>query len=355
MSRPLVSICLPNLNSRRFLDERMESILSQTVSDWELIVCDSHSHDGSWEFFQKFSADPRIKLFRVPREGLYAGWNECLRRVSGSYVHMAPADDTSSPCFLERLAGALDKHPDVHLAVCQFDFVDSEGSIVSDEPGRRFDLLYHESVNVPHRRPREADILTHFCVGIPWMTASAMVFRSSLLARTGLFRTDCASRADGLWSLRASLFSDSIALPERLATWRRHAEQGSARYDKAWWKRNWQLAAGEMDAFSDRIPASWKRDPEWRKELLRVLRTRYLRGLDVDRRTAGRSIFRFLGCCVRGIFCEPRFVVRRLMSGLAWEDPELIDEYSHLQYLIRKWNVRWQPEVLADYDKQAQL
>jgi len=52
MPTPLVSICLPNLNTCRFLAERMETLLAQTVNDWELIICDSHSDGGSWEFFQ---------------------------------------------------------------------------------------------------------------------------------------------------------------------------------------------------------------------------------------------------------------------------------------------------------------
>ncbi len=54
--RPLVSICLPTLNARRFLEPRMESILAQTLTDWELIVCDSYSNDGTWEYFQQFKS-----------------------------------------------------------------------------------------------------------------------------------------------------------------------------------------------------------------------------------------------------------------------------------------------------------
>ena len=51
---PRVSICLPNLNNQRFLEERMRSILEQSYGDWELIVCDSYSDDGAWELLQEF-------------------------------------------------------------------------------------------------------------------------------------------------------------------------------------------------------------------------------------------------------------------------------------------------------------
>jgi len=105
---PLVSICLPTLNARRFLAPRMASILCQTLTDWELIVCDSYSDDGTWEYFRQFKDDPRVRLYQVPKEGLYAGWNECLRRCRGEYVYIATADDTMAPECLERMVAALE-------------------------------------------------------------------------------------------------------------------------------------------------------------------------------------------------------------------------------------------------------
>jgi glycosyltransferase involved in cell wall biosynthesis len=55
-----ICICLPNLNNRRFLPERLETIFQQTFTDWELVVVDNHSEDGAWEFFQEQAA-------RMPR------------------------------------------------------------------------------------------------------------------------------------------------------------------------------------------------------------------------------------------------------------------------------------------------
>ena len=71
---PRVSICLPTLNGQPLLTERLESILKQTFWDWELIVVDGFSSDGSWEFFQQHAvAEPRIRLAQAPREGVYGG------------------------------------------------------------------------------------------------------------------------------------------------------------------------------------------------------------------------------------------------------------------------------------------
>src|SRR5690349_16386964 len=110
---PLVSICLPNLNTRSFLDERMETIRSQTMTDWELIICDSHSSDGAWEFFQKFKGDPRIRMAQVPREGIYAGWNECLRRATGEYIYIATSDDTADTRLLDKMTRPFRRFPEL--------------------------------------------------------------------------------------------------------------------------------------------------------------------------------------------------------------------------------------------------
>jgi glycosyltransferase involved in cell wall biosynthesis len=81
---PRVSVLLPNYNNRHFLEEQMRSITGQTFRDWELIVYDGHSDDGSWEFFSECAAaDPRIRLYQGPREGVYAAWNSCLSARAG--------------------------------------------------------------------------------------------------------------------------------------------------------------------------------------------------------------------------------------------------------------------------------
>jgi len=68
MPRPLVSVLLPNLNNVRYLPERLETIYSQTVKDWELIIVDSYSDDGAWELLlQHASRESRMRLSPAPR------------------------------------------------------------------------------------------------------------------------------------------------------------------------------------------------------------------------------------------------------------------------------------------------
>src|SRR6266567_8458020 len=71
-----VTILLACLNARQFLEPRIDPLLAQTFRDWEAIVLDSHSTDGSWEFFRSVASnDWRFRLYQIPREGVYAALN----------------------------------------------------------------------------------------------------------------------------------------------------------------------------------------------------------------------------------------------------------------------------------------
>ena len=103
MTSPLVSVCLPNLNTYPYLRERVDTILAQTYENWELVISDNHSEDGAWEFFQDLAKqDPRVSIAQAPREGLYPNWNQCVRRARGEYVYIATSDDGMAPDCLEK-------------------------------------------------------------------------------------------------------------------------------------------------------------------------------------------------------------------------------------------------------------
>src|SRR6476646_6994920 len=120
---PKVSILLPSLNAREFLEARVESLRNQTSPDWEAIVLDSGSTDGTWECFQSAAAkDSRFRLNQVPREGLYAALNRGLELPKGEFVHIATADDSMAPDFLEQMLDAFVRCPEAGIAVCDLQF-----------------------------------------------------------------------------------------------------------------------------------------------------------------------------------------------------------------------------------------
>lgn len=344
MSEPLVSICLPCLNTRPFLEDRMTSIMDQSLRDWELIVCDSYSDDGSWEFFQKFGDDKRVSLHKVAREGVYAGWNECLKRVSGRYVYIATADDTCDKMFLEKMVGALERNPDVDLAVCDFSFIDSNGDVINPDPRGTARTFYGEWLNRAHRRSGFLELLVHLCLDVSWTTITAVLFRSSLLDKTGLFPADCAPLGDIFWAMRAAVNTDTVFVPDKLATWRWHSGQVSSRHTPECVRINYRSAEKVLAEIAGKIPVEWKKDVNWQKKMLWGPRTQYLNTFCLDRTSLKHRFPKFAGGVARAAVKEPGYLVKRILSGFSWDCEECVNDRDYLNALISEWRVQWPPE-----------
>ncbi len=339
---PLVSICLPNLNGRPFLPARMDSILSQSETDWELIVCDSHSDDGSWEFFEQYRGDSRVKLHQVPREGLYAGWNECLRRVTGRYFCFATSDDTCDHDFLAKMTGVLEAHADVDIAACQFDLINEDGRVIEPRPEFPSDF-YGDWLARPHRRSGHLEFLVHLIRGGCWTSITSVLFRTSLLAKVGFFETQGTPVVDQLWAAKTALHSDTLWLPEHLATWRRHDRQASSRWNRRLAQTQVAMTARTIDECAPLIPREWKADPRWRDRLLWGAQHYYRAWFGLDRGWLRRDPRRFLRNLGWSVLHEPGYAARRLVSGLTWCDELYRDSNEVLRELIREWRVPWPP------------
>ena len=115
MSEPLVSIAMPFYNAERTIGASIRSILPQSHSNWELLLCDDGSKDASRELARAFD-DPRIVVWGDhQRLQLGARLNECIDRARGEYIARMDADDIAYPRRLEKQLSFLEDHPDVDL------------------------------------------------------------------------------------------------------------------------------------------------------------------------------------------------------------------------------------------------
>lgn len=228
MSAPRVSILLPTLNSRAFLDERLDSIFAQTFSDWELIVADSFSDDGTWPVLQAAARDPRIILSQTPRDGIYPNWNRCLARARGEFVYVAPADDTMSPEFLAELVGALDAYPDCDLAQCCLHGIDAQGAVLTGwwrlVGAAKF---FGDDYLRPHLRRAPYDGVLHAAMHTIYHSITQVLLRRRVFEKAGSFPETFGPGGDFLWGMKVGLTCNVVHVPQFLATWRMHAAQAS--------------------------------------------------------------------------------------------------------------------------------
>ena len=93
---PLVSVIIPNYNYARFLTERIDSVLSQTFQNFELIILDDCSTDNSREVIERYRSNPKVShiIYNQSNTGSpFAQWEKGLSVARGKYIWVAEADD----------------------------------------------------------------------------------------------------------------------------------------------------------------------------------------------------------------------------------------------------------------------
>ena len=120
MSRaPDISVVMPCFNASGTVARAIASIQAQTHRNWELIVINDGSTDCSAEILTTIAAaDPRIRLFHRPHEGVVGASNHGLSLTNGRFIARMDADDVSLPLRLERQAQALDTRPELGAVSC---------------------------------------------------------------------------------------------------------------------------------------------------------------------------------------------------------------------------------------------
>lgn len=133
-ARPRVSIGLPVYNGERYLAEALESLLSQTFRDFELIISDNASTDRTEEICRQYAAqDSRIRYYRnAINLGAARNFNHTAELATGEYFQWACYDDLWSPGCLERCVAVLDHDPAVVLCHTLVRIIDDKGVPVKD-------------------------------------------------------------------------------------------------------------------------------------------------------------------------------------------------------------------------------
>lgn len=137
MMNPLVSVIVPNYNYATYLPLRIESILNQSFTDFELILLDDASSDNSVEIFKHYQdIDGRISHFVVNEcnSGTpFKQWQKGIELSRGKYIWIAESDDYADVSFLERTVSLLEEYPTAVYCFTGSYLVDDVGNILSRE------------------------------------------------------------------------------------------------------------------------------------------------------------------------------------------------------------------------------
>lgn len=127
-SAPLISVLMSAYNAERFLAPAVRSILNQTHSNLELIICDDGSTDRTPAILDRFARrDPRIRLLRQPNQGLVAALNSALQIARGPYIARMDADDIALPRRLELQVNFMERNPRIGCVGGAWQVIDEAG------------------------------------------------------------------------------------------------------------------------------------------------------------------------------------------------------------------------------------
>ncbi len=211
MSRfPKVSVLMPVRDGLPYLDSAIRSILTQTYRDFEFIIVDDGSSDGTASIIEQWAiTDSRIRTFSRPAAGHSQSLNFSLSQARGEYVARMDADDISSPDRLARQVAFLDDAPHVVAVGGQTWAIDQ------DE-----ELLFAIHCPTDHQLIEQSLLAGRNCLSHP-----AMMMRKAAVMQVGAYEDDSPSEDYGLW-LRMIDVGPIANLPEFVLQYRLHANLG---------------------------------------------------------------------------------------------------------------------------------
>jgi len=199
---PLVSIVMPTHDRATLIGEAITSVLEQTYENWELLVCDDGSTDGTSEVVGRF-LDPRIKYAELAWGGAARARNFGLSEATGEIIAYLDSDNLWHPRFLENMVAALDPGKGQYAAYCKFiDLVVNE---------RKLKLKSFES------RPFDYESLTTR----NFIDLNSFVHRRSLYDHLGGFDERLVRQQDWDLILRFSFLRDPVYVDRFLTLYRR--------------------------------------------------------------------------------------------------------------------------------------
>ncbi|HEY0740162.1 MAG TPA: glycosyltransferase [Chryseosolibacter sp.] len=138
MQQPLVTVYITNYNYGNFIRQSIESVLHQTLTNFELIIIDDGSTDNSREIIEEYRKHEKINIIYQLNKGLNITNNIAMRAANGKYLMRLDADDYLEPNALQSMADVLERDPSLGLVFPDYYYVDREGRITGEERRHNF-------------------------------------------------------------------------------------------------------------------------------------------------------------------------------------------------------------------------
>jgi len=204
---PLVSVLMPVYNSERYVAEAVESILAQTFVNFEFLIIDDGSSDGSLAILKRYAEkDQRIHLVSRPNTGYVVALNEMLAKAKGEFIARMDHDDVALPERFAKQLEYMQQHPECVVVGSRVLLIDSDGDPIRE----MVDLFTHEQID------------NQLLEGTAEIFHPAVIMKRQAIEKIGGYHYDCQAAEDVDLFLRLAEYGQVINLPDVLTKYRQH-------------------------------------------------------------------------------------------------------------------------------------
>ena len=220
-----LSIALTTYNGECFLREQLDSIVAQTITDWELIVCDDCSSDSTWRILEDYyQKDKRIRIFRNDENlGYVKNFEKAISLCSAEYIALSDQDDIWYENHLEKLLNTIKENS---AAV--------GNATIIDEKGNQKEYILSEGDGYYYKGDNIDNLYTILCYRNPFFGSISM-YKSNVLKTVAIPIPDCVSCHDVWFSAVACCINGLNYDFEPLSKHRIHGNNESGTHHISLW------------------------------------------------------------------------------------------------------------------------
>lgn len=231
---PKVTVILTSYNHEKYLRESIESVLNQTYTNFDFIIWDDGSADGSWGIINEYS-DPRIRAFRNSTDERDSPIRSVFSKAeTADYIAIQHSDDIWEPEKLEKQVDFLDTHPEFGAVFSWAHVVDENGHAFKDQ-----NHFYYKVFEQPNRSRFEW--LNHFFQHGNALCHPSVLIRKQCYDDCGLYRYGLPQTGDYDMWVRLCIKYDIHVLPERLVRFRIRENEGNVSGNRLDARIRWQF------------------------------------------------------------------------------------------------------------------
>lgn len=214
-TEPRISVAMAVYNNAPFLAEAIESILGQSFGDFEFLIVNDGSNDGSGDIIDAYAArDARVRPIHQANRGLVASLNRMIEEARAPLIARMDGDDISLPLRFERQIAFMEANPDYGVVGTSTHDIDERGKL---------------SLNIDYH-PLDHDSFVAALEGGPLLCHPSVMMRRDLIRAAGGYRAAFRHCEDyDLW-LRLAGVTKICTIPDRLLHYRRSAAQVSSHH-----------------------------------------------------------------------------------------------------------------------------